>query len=335
MSKMKSLFVGALMALVASASVHAETGGQDTALDLELLTRWFEGEFDNSDQLWFEADPRSSTPEEARHQRLHTIHMRIDLPEFGERVFYVEEYGDNDPANVFRQRIVIFSPSDRVRTIRMRQGFFKDTQKVLGGKNLEGLTQDDVFFLDECDVFWKRDAGQFVGKMDPKACVFGEGETRRYSVHNMSLSQNRYWRVDSTFLVSDDSRHSGEPVDSPFEMKRAVRYECEISFRDEGHPPQKITGLSLHSEGGTAIVKRDSDGQEFELLLRAKEYPFFDHQPDFLYFSVRKKGENRSVSFAVSDLHSRRVGFNNGNIVPHCARVGYTFRESWDVLDNK
>lgn len=328
----------ALGAVIMGISIPAQAANDwsPVSLDLELLANWFEGEFDNSDQLWFDRDPRSKTAKEDIHQRLHTTHIRLDKPEFGKYVFYVEEFVDHDPSKIIRQRLVIFSSDhgeNADRVIRMRQGFLKDTKKVRGGKSLNNITEDDLFFLDECDVFWKRDGGQFEAKMKPKACVFGEGEKRRYSVHNMSLSPNRYWRVDTTFLISDNTLHSGVPLDRPIEMKRAHRYDCEITFRDKAHPVQKISDLSIHSEGGTAVVKRNSDGQEFEIMLRAKEYPFFNEQPDFLYFSIRKYGEDRAVAFSVSDLHSRRIGFNAGGIVPHCARVGYTFRETLTELD--
>ena len=80
-----------------AAAAAAAPENDPFARDLLVLTDWFEGEFDNEEQRWFQADPRSNTPEDERHVRVHATHKRIEAPEFGEHVFYVEEYTNNDP----------------------------------------------------------------------------------------------------------------------------------------------------------------------------------------------------------------------------------------------
>ena len=322
--------------LCAPLAATAATEYDPLARDLLILTDWFEGEFDNEEQRWFQADPRSNTPEEERHVRIHATHKRIDAPGFGEHVFYVEEYTHDDPERVFRQRLVIFSSAPEDGGIRMRQGFFNEPERFLGAQHKPGLFDDlkaeDAFFLDECDVYWKRVAGQFEGGMRPKACVFGEGELRRYSVHDMYLSETKYWRVDSTFLVADDSLHVGMPADKPFELRRVKRFTCGITFDPRGPEPQEIADISLHSQGGSADVTRERDGQEFTLLMRDKEYPYYSTRPDFIYFSIRRKGELASVVFTVNDPDSRSLAVNTGDLVASCYRDGYEFRESLEAL---
>lgn len=312
--------------------------------DLLILTDWFEGEFDNSEQVWFENFDAANIPEEDRSKRIHTTHMRLDLPQFGDHVFYVEEYIDNDPTQIIRQRFVTFESDLEANAIRMKQGFFKDTEAALGGQNLGGLTAGDVFFIDTCDVFWTREAGQFVGGMKPKACVFGEGEKRRYSVHDMTLSDNDYWRVDSTYFLKDDSFYLGNKPNRPSKMRKADRFTCDITFRPEDmslsfqefrEQTQEVKGLSIHSEGGEFSVVRDSDGQSFTYLMREKEYPFYDERPDFIYFSVKADGANRSSVYTVNDIESRRIGVQSGGIGFNCHRDGYEFRELKSVLDQQ
>ena len=82
----------AAVLLLISSAAQAATEADPLARDLLVLTDWFEGEFDNEEQRWFQADPRSNTPEDERHVRVHATHQRIEAPEFGEHVFYVEEY---------------------------------------------------------------------------------------------------------------------------------------------------------------------------------------------------------------------------------------------------
>lgn len=325
-----------LLCLAIPSALLADDNTDPFARDLLVLTDWFEGEFDNEEQIWFQADSRSQTPEADRHVRLHVAHHRLALPKFGEHVFYVEEYRDNDPTNVIRQRFVIFSSDSKAGAIRMRQGFFKDPEKVLGAHNdaskLSRVQPDDVFFLDECDVFWHRVADQYEGGMRPKTCVFGEGKQRRYSVHNLVLSANKYWRVDSTFLVTDDSLHLGYPVDRPLQMRRAKIFICEASFRGTNGESQSINDLVIHSQGGTALLTRAGDGAEFILRIRDKEYPYYNTRPDFIYFSFRAKDAERSIVFTVNDSDSRRIGFSTPTFAAHCHRKGYDFREILDAL---
>lgn len=306
------------------------------ARDLLILTEWFEGEFDNEEQLWFEADPRSETPEQERHIRLHTMHRRLELPPFGEHVFYVEEYKDNDPEALVRQRLVVFSSQGLGGAIRMQQGFFKQPEAARGAQfdadKLADLGRDDVFFLDECDVYWRRVAGQYEGSMRPKACVFGEGAERRYSVHNLILSETKYWRVDATRLVADDSLHVGFDESKPTKLRRAKPFVCEVNIRLEDGSGQRAEGLRVHSQGGEQTVTREDNGEAYVLRLRDKEYPFYDTRPDFLFLSLRKQGEERSLAYVVSDADSRRLGVSFDGTLAHCYRDGYTFRQPLEAL---
>lgn len=315
---------------------HADTEADPNARDLVILSDWFEGEFDNEEQLWFERDPRSATPEEDRHQRVHTIHERMNAPQFGEHVFYVEEYINHDPSDIIRQRIVIFESNAESNQIRMRQGFFADAGALVGAHNspdkFEALTADGVFFMDTCDVFWNRVADQFEGKMEDKACVFGNDAEKRYSVHNLTLSANKYWRDDLTYLVADDTFFRGTKPGHPTRMRRADRLICDLTFRSEDST-QAINDVPIHTQGGTIDVVRESDDTPITLMIRQKEYPYYSERPDFMFFSVRETGEYRSIAYAVTDTDARRIGINTAGIGAHCHRDGYEFRESLAVLD--
>ncbi|MEM9881100.1 MAG: chromophore lyase CpcT/CpeT [Pseudomonadota bacterium] len=305
------------------------------ARDILILTDWFEGEFDNEEQRWFHWRSRAKGEPAVR---IHTIHKRMNAPQFGDHVFYVEEYKDNDPADLVRQRIVIFSAQPTDTAIRMQQGFFKDAKSLIGAHNdpekFTQLKKKDVFFMDSCDVFFTRDAAQFKGAMKDKACVFGKGEKERYSVHNLTLSQEKYWRVDATFLTADDSFYAGTQLDQPLKMRRARVYVCALRFFDDKRNEQLVDNLRVHSQGGIATAIRTSDGASFDILLREKEYPFYDTRPDFIYYSIRRTGAQRSVAYGVADAGSRQFGANIGELSAFCHREGFTFLQSLEQLDD-
>lgn len=72
----------------------------------------------------------------------------------------------------------------------------------------------------------------------------------------------------------------------------------------------------------------------YEALLRKKEYPFYKTRPDFMYFSVRKAGEERSLIYITTDINSRNFSFNHpeSGLGIHCHRKGYEFRETLEQL---
>lgn len=305
------------------------------ARDLLILTDWFEGEFDNEEQRWFHT--RNGGEGDPVHRRIHAIHKRLDLPQIGEHVFHIQHYMDDDPSNVMRQRIGVFISEPESNSIRMKQGFYKDNEKALNAhldpEKLSDLTEGDIFFVENCDIFWRRDADQYVANMKPKACVFGEGDLRRYSVHRWTLSETKLWLVDSSFLVSDDSLHVGLPVDEPFRMRRSKIFECEVTFRDEDRRPTRtIKDIRMHSQGGLVWFDPDENGDVYGIRIRDKEYPFYNERPDFLLFSLQKKGQAAMVGYALTDVDARRVGFNLGWALGHCHREGYDFREVLETL---
>lgn len=302
--------------------------------DLLIISDWFEGEFDNEEQLWFH---RRSRAEGDAPVRVHTAHKRVDLPKFGEHVFYVEEYTENNPENLYRQRLVIFSTDQEEAAIRMRQGFFKKPEKFRGAQNnpntLKKISASDVFFIDECDVFLRRVADQFEGGMKSKACVFGEGDERRYSVHDVIISQSKFWRIDATMLVADDSFFKGTPLDTPTELRRAKIFSCDVYFYGDGGDQQVVEDLRIHSQGGTAQAIRESDSQSFDILLRDKEYPYYASRPDFIYYSIRESGAARSTAYGVADKNTRQFGLNAGKVGVFCHLEGFAFREPIEALE--
>ncbi|MEQ8736794.1 MAG: chromophore lyase CpcT/CpeT [Rhodospirillaceae bacterium] len=324
-----------LWILMLSGGVVAEGDMDPNARDLLILTDWFEGEFDNEEQRWFYT--RNGGEGEPKHLRMHAAHKRLDLPNIGEHVFYLQHHINDDPTDVARQRIAVFISEPEDQSIRMKQGFFKDPGKALNAhldpSKLADLTADDIFFIENCDIFWRREADQYVANMKPKACQFGEGDLLRYSVHRWTLSETKLWLVDSSFLVSNDSLHVGLPVDEPFRMRRSKIFECEVTFRTEdGREARSVKDIRLHSQGGLVWFDPDENGDVYGLRMRDKEYPFYSERPDFLLLSLQKKGQATMVGYALTDVEARRVGFNLGSVLGHCHREGYDFRQTLDQL---
>ncbi len=319
----------ALIAISATTHALAAQPNDPNARDLVQLTTWFEGTFDNQEQAWFETEGRAKAPPAEKHERMHAVHRRVSLPAFGAHVFYIEEYLDDDPEKVFRQRLASFE-SALEQGIRMKLWFFKDAKSVLGAHEdiarVANLTPDQVTTLPTCDVYWRAEADQYVGAMREKACVLGQGADRRYSQHDLILSATKYWRVDRTFNLTTGAVAVGNPTGVPHKMNRAKWFDCTVNSYGENYlkgpspDDQTLTGQRLHSQGGAIRFARKADGKNYMLRLRDKEYPYYEKRPDFMFLSVRE-GDRPFIAYSLHDPDAKFIGMNLGWMSVVCERT--------------
>lgn len=60
------------------------------------------------EQVYF--NDHLNIPEARRHRRIHHIFTPVDLPNFQGETIYIEQYQNNDPADVYRQRNYSIEP---------------------------------------------------------------------------------------------------------------------------------------------------------------------------------------------------------------------------------
>lgn len=291
------------------------------ARDLVNIVKFFEGEFDNDSQQWFQDRRNWPGKEEEKHSRIHATHVKFDATDIGDNVFYVEEFMDGDPEKIIRQRIVNFMVDVEAGGIRMQLYFLKDSNKYAGAQNdlskLAGLAMGDLFGLDGCDVIFKREGDHFVGSMGDKTCQFGEGEKKRYSVHNLILSDSKYWRVDQTYLVSNNEFYMGHPNDTPHKMRKATNYKCTVGFYEKGYysgseNDKRYEDVIIHNQGGMAWFENPLDKKTYGLQLREKEYPFYTEGSDFFMMRFIEKDQTRSTVIITAEPKAKKLSFSLG-----------------------
>jgi len=300
------------------------------ARDLRVLTEWFEGVFDNDSQLWYEGRRTWTGNPDEKHGRIHATHKRLDASDIGNHVFYIEEYIDDDPAQIARQRVVSFESIPETNEIAMRLYFLKDADKYLLDSNVHMafpvIGQEDLFAIDGCDVFFIRVGEQYHGSMRQKGCQFGEGELRRYSVHDMTISKNQYWRVDRTFLVSNDKFHKGHPNAEPHKMRRAKNYSCDVSFHEKAYyipsdNDKKYEGALIHNQGGMQWFDNPINGKKYGVQLREKEYPFYEEGSDFFMLRFIEEGALASTVIVTTAPNAPSLSFQIGWASANCKRM--------------
>ena len=162
----------AVLAALSLSPASAQPSSSPLDKDLALFLEWFPGRYDNELQVFFEPD--LGVPEEARHERVHSIFRPVDLPAFGAHVFYVEQFSNGDPDAIYRQRIYAVLADESESAIRLRIWTPKKPKALAGAWRdpslLKGLKPSDATTIAGCDVLWRRRANQFQGSIPDGAC---------------------------------------------------------------------------------------------------------------------------------------------------------------------
>jgi len=125
-----------------------------------------------------------------------SYYRTVDMPAFGERVIYLEEFTfKEDP---YRQRVYTVIHDAEKDVTRVKLWYFKDKETYRGAwKNLsviENLSPDDFSPLpDNCDLYVSQsDDGRLYMKMPKDQCKFGSS----IFDYQVSLDANSFWYRD-------------------------------------------------------------------------------------------------------------------------------------------
>ena len=332
---MRQILVLAVMILGLSSGRTALAQGEDSSFadrDIMVLAEMLPGRYDNMDQFYF--DRRLKIPEEDRHERLHSIIARVELPAFGPYAFYVQDYRNDAEDKPYRQRIYSLSVDEAAQAVRMKI-YYLEGEKGKATLNahkdpskLAEFTPENTFILPGCDVFWRREAGQFKGEMKGKDCTWkwpGKGEV--YTDYSMLLSQEALWTRDLT-LNDDGDQFTGKKDRSYYRLARAREFSCYADVPGVSGgvdtPYKRYDGLKVHDKGGTDTFTLD-DGRTLQLRLRNVDWPINNYKGvftrnSFVIYLAEADGEGgwKSISYSFTEPTVTRLGMNLRWILTYC-----------------
>ena len=282
--------------------------------ELETLVAMWPGDYDNREQLQFDADVGKRDVDSGGHLRVHAQIRRVEVPALGEYVLYVEEYKNNDPVEIFRQRLYVLIADDAENAIRVKLLFFRDGKAYLGAHRnpdlLKDVSDSDVASLQGCDVFIRRAGDWYEGAMKSKTCLFGEGETRRYSDYQVRVFQHGYWFRDRIISAATD-----EPVEqvadfSWHQLQRARWFACMIDFPRQpgGLPVVTAHYIKLHDQGGTFAFTHP-DGRDMVLTMR-NNWSYGMQRETFVIVVQEGDESGASLVYAWGNPGADRIGVN-------------------------
>ncbi len=135
--------------------------------------------------------------------QIQSHYIKLDKPDIGSHVLYVEEYRDHVPSETYRQRIYTLSV-DSSDMIKVKMWPFKNKKKYIGAwqdlSMLDDLTKDSISaFPDICDLHVSKLGEEYHMVMNGEDCAFGD----RVFNYQVKLSKDVYSYRDKITNKSD------------------------------------------------------------------------------------------------------------------------------------
>ena len=281
--------------------------------DFSTMMQWFPGVYDNQEQVYFEAE--QEVDEALRHERIHHVFEPVDLPAFGEHVFYVQQHLNDDPAEIYRQRVYTFQPDYDEGAIRLTIHVPNDVASLvdahLDPTKLTGLLPEQTRVLPGCDVFWRRQDNHFVGYMQPNTCSYVSSESGKRIIFNddLLLTEGALWISDRA-QDEEGNRVFGHPTGVPHKNRKARRFECWMTaMRRDGEWTFR-RGLEIYDQGGMVWLETEEQPPEkVGIKMRNVRWPYGNNRPSLVLYAYRPD-EDRAVSYAWADPSAQRIGIN-------------------------
>jgi hypothetical protein len=281
--------------------------------DFRTMMQWFPGVYDNQEQVYFEEE--QGVDEALRHERIHHVFEPVELPAFGKHVFYVQQHLNDDPDQIYRQRIYAFRADHEAGAIRLTIHIPKDVESLvdahLDPAKLTGLLPEQTRVLPGCDVFWRRQANQFVGTMAPDACSYFSAEQSQRIIFNddLLLTEEALWITDRAH-DENGNRVFGHPAGIPHKNRKARRFECWMTALQRDGEWTFRRGLEIYDQGGMVWLDTEEQApQTVGIKMRNVRWPYGNNRPSLVLYAYRPD-DDRAVSYAWADPSAQRIGIN-------------------------
>lgn len=279
--------------------------------DMQEMLGWFDGEFDNFQQVYKEKEDKAKEV----HEHIHSIFKRVSLPSFGENVFYVIQYFDGDTSKIYRQRIYSFSPDLIEQAIRLDIYSFKADSLYyyanLFPEKLNGLTPQQMTTIDGCGVWWKKTEGKYIGYMKEKACNFISKRSGKkiYITDSLQLTPNEIWIRDEAYDENGGYVY-GNKDKIPHKLKKCTFYKGWLLLQKAGFDEQyhQQRNMQWHDQGKRLrLVTDDGKPTKYEVELATVVY---GKDLEVLKIALYEVGVSKAITYSWASPGSKNIGMN-------------------------
>ena len=298
--------------------MSAQSADMDSA-DAKILKRdfsrmmdWFPGRYDNQEQVYFEDS--LDVDEDLRHGRIHHLFVPADLPDFPGTTFYIQQYQNDDPKDVYRQRIYSFEPDFDENAVRLTIYIPKDSKALLNAhedpSKLKGLKREDFSIYPGCEVFWKYQNDYFHGYMKEGACSTKSKRSGKtlFFTDDLQLSKTAIWIRDEA-EDADGNYVYGNKAGVHHKNRKARMFKCWVSPKKRDGSYGFYNNVRVHDQGGFVWFEGD-DHERVGIKLRNVVWPSGRNRPSFVLYAYRGDDEKSAVSYAWTSPDGERLAIN-------------------------
>ncbi|OYW35869.1 MAG: hypothetical protein B7Z42_13575 [Brevundimonas sp. 12-68-7] len=290
--------------------------------DLPRLVEMFQGDWDNADHIGFAAE--LGFPDDTPPIRRHLTIRRVEAPGLGPIVLRLDEYRNNDSADLGRQRLYAFAVDPAKMAIRMDVLTPPGEDRLDPDADHSGLTRAAMRFNPGCETLWRRNADQFVGWIEDGACRVrsqgGAGPELTIGAE-IALSADQLWMTETARDGRGRNAFPDQP-EAPVQYRRATAFTCWIAVPRQA--PQEgwfhARDLAIHDQGGEAWVTTDeATPRTYGFRMRNVRWPT-GLNADALTLYVHDQRDAPAISYAWASPDATRIGINLRTLQGSCSR---------------
>jgi CpeT/CpcT family (DUF1001) len=296
--------------------------------DMQTMLGWFEGEFDNFQQVWKEKE--DSVAKDLIHEHIHSIFKKVNMPQLGQQVFFVKQYMDGDESKIYRQRIYSFFPNNAENAIQLDIFAFADAnaEKKYANANvtpaiLLDLPAAELKKTDGCEVFWKKQQDHFIGYMKDKACnmVSRRSGKRIFIMDSLKLTPNQIWIRDEA-TDENGGYVFGHKGHVHHKLIRCRNYKGWIVVRKDGEKEEYYVrrDITLHDQGQRAQLITAA-GEKTKYWVELAQVVYKSGLP-VLKLAIYEEGVSRAIVYTWANPEAKILGINT-----RALQAGFTLAE--------
>jgi hypothetical protein len=308
----QKLFVCFLL-LISFLTVSAKGKLED---DMKLFSQWFEGRFDNYAQYYNDKETKFEHP----HEHIHSIFKKVNLPNLGKDVFFVQQYMDGDESKVYRQRLYIFTPDKKEKALKLTIYNFDDEKKYrdshLDATKLNGLTMTNLTTTAGCEVFWKlnQTKDKFEGYMKKDACKVASKRLNKTIIitDDLFLTKDEIW-INDQAKDEQGGYVFGNKSNIHAKLKRVRWFEGWTAILKTGETPMSTQDFtSAEYDGKTKLLIHDQGGKVKINDKYSVELANLQHRSGLwvMTFKVIENASGKAISYTWTNPEAERIGIN-------------------------
>jgi hypothetical protein len=283
------------MAATAAMGVNASEPPAD---DRDALVAHWPGLYDVSEELITGRSEISPLVPLVEQERVQINVRRIQLPWLGTHVLYVEEYPYDEPFEL-RRRVLLSIENAPDGALRVRQYTRKSS-----AESPARLTAQDLESMAGCDLYLRREGGQFRGGTRGRRCLEAGAPEPRWVDYRVVIGEGLFWYRTRRLAV---------------EGNELIEEIAGFPHVDPKGPRKPRASVDLHDRGGRARF-RTPDGRALHVELHGRDWPLSEGR-ESLVLILHDDRTEELVASSWTSLGAARVGIDIGWLAIDCAPV--------------